>query len=166
MKSWPSRCAVLLLLGLYGCQAPTEVWVEIRTDVPCARVDETGIAVGPLPIGQGTVKCAHGILPLPAPATVELLTGFPVYAVDETKETVTPTGAALLTDYVLTVSVSISSGVDQIVSAFPATLPYKVEMAVGMILLVMLINAFIVAYLYRNRATLFHHHHHVPPPLS
>jgi uncharacterized protein (TIGR00299 family) protein len=55
------------------------------------------VAVAPLPIGQGTVTCAHGILPLPAPATVELLTGFPVYSVDETKETVTPTGAALLT---------------------------------------------------------------------
>jgi uncharacterized protein (TIGR00299 family) protein len=57
------------------------------------------VAVAPLPIGQGTVKCAHGILPLPAPATVELLTGFPVTAIDETKETVTPTGAALLTTW-------------------------------------------------------------------
>jgi len=49
-------------------------------------------------------------------------------------------GAALLSDYVLTVSVSISSGVDQIISAFPNLLPFKVEMAVAMILLVMLIN--------------------------
>jgi amino acid transporter len=49
-------------------------------------------------------------------------------------------GAALLTDYILTVSVSISSGVAQIVSAFPTLLPYKVEIAVGMILLIMLIN--------------------------
>ncbi len=49
-------------------------------------------------------------------------------------------GAALLTDYILTVSVSISSGVAQIVSAFPNLLPYKVEIAVAMILLVMLIN--------------------------
>ncbi|MFO7534858.1 MAG: nickel pincer cofactor biosynthesis protein LarC [Kiritimatiellia bacterium] len=57
-------------------------------------VDE--VAVAPLPIGRGTVTCAHGVLPLPAPATVEILTGFPVYAVDETRETVTPTGAALL----------------------------------------------------------------------
>jgi amino acid transporter len=48
--------------------------------------------------------------------------------------------AALLTDYILTVSVSIASGVDQIVSAFPTLLPYKVEIAVSMVLLVMLIN--------------------------
>ena len=40
-------------------------------------------------------------------------------------------GAALLTDYILTVAVSISSGVAQITSAFPALLPYRVPMAVG-----------------------------------
>ncbi len=57
------------------------------------------VSVGPLPIGRGTVTCAHGVLPLPAPATVELLTGFPVTSVDETVETVTPTGAALLTTW-------------------------------------------------------------------
>jgi amino acid transporter len=49
-------------------------------------------------------------------------------------------GAALLTDYILTVAVSISSGVAQIVSAYPEISPYKVEIAVGMILLVMVIN--------------------------
>ena len=49
-------------------------------------------------------------------------------------------GAALLTDYILTVAVSTSSGADQIVSAFPALLQYKVEIVVGMILFIMLIN--------------------------
>ncbi|MCC6192429.1 MAG: APC family permease [Anaerolineales bacterium] len=49
-------------------------------------------------------------------------------------------GAALLTDYILTVSVSISSGVAQIVSAFPALAPWRVSIAVGMVLLVMLVN--------------------------
>ena len=49
-------------------------------------------------------------------------------------------GAALLTDYTLTVSVSISSGVAQIVSAYPALFPYRVELAVAAVLLVMLIN--------------------------
>jgi len=49
-------------------------------------------------------------------------------------------GAALLTDYVLTVSVSISSGVAQIVSAFPGLFNYRVEIAVGLILFIMLIN--------------------------
>lgn len=49
-------------------------------------------------------------------------------------------GAALLTDYVLTVAVSISSGVAQLVSAYPAIFPYRVEIAVALILFVMLIN--------------------------
>ena len=49
-------------------------------------------------------------------------------------------GAALLSDYVLTVSVSISSGVAQIVSAFPALYPFRVEIAVTLILFIMLMN--------------------------
>lgn len=49
-------------------------------------------------------------------------------------------GAALLTDYILTVAVSISSGVAQITSAFPVLMPWRVEISVAMILLVMLIN--------------------------
>src|SRR5512133_1520952 len=49
-------------------------------------------------------------------------------------------GAALLTDYILTVAVSISSGVAQIVSAFPALFPFRVEISVGLVLFVMLIN--------------------------
>src|SRR5512139_572573 len=49
-------------------------------------------------------------------------------------------GAALLTDYILTVAVSISSGVAQIVSAFPILLPYRVWIAVFAVFLIMLIN--------------------------
>jgi amino acid transporter len=49
-------------------------------------------------------------------------------------------GAALLTDYVLTVAVSISSGVAQLVSAYPVLYPHRVAIAVGMILMIMLIN--------------------------
>lgn len=49
-------------------------------------------------------------------------------------------GAALLTDYILTVAVSISAGVAQIVSAFPAISPYRVTLAVGLVLMVMLVN--------------------------
>lgn len=49
-------------------------------------------------------------------------------------------GAALLTDYILTVSVSISSGVAQIVSAFPGLVPYRIFIAVSMVFLIMLIN--------------------------
>ena len=49
-------------------------------------------------------------------------------------------GAALLTDYVLTVSVSVSAGVRAVTSAFPESLPYRVEMAIAAILLVTWIN--------------------------
>jgi uncharacterized protein (TIGR00299 family) protein len=50
-----------------------------------------------LPAARGTVTAAHGKLPLPAPATLELLRGAPLYGVDLKAELVTPTGAALLT---------------------------------------------------------------------
>jgi amino acid transporter len=49
-------------------------------------------------------------------------------------------GAALLTDYILTVAVSISSGVAQLVSAYPALSPYRAWIAVGLVLFVMLVN--------------------------
>jgi uncharacterized protein (TIGR00299 family) protein len=55
------------------------------------------IYCSPLPLGHGFISCSHGILPLPAPATVELLKGIPVYSVDRNQETVTPTGAAIIT---------------------------------------------------------------------
>ena len=51
----------------------------------------------PLPLGHGFVHCRHGLLPLPAPATLEIIarTGAPTRAVDIDKELVTPTGAAI-----------------------------------------------------------------------
>ena len=55
------------------------------------------ISVSPLPTGSGTVRCAHGIMPVPAPATAELLTrGLEIAPSDEPFELLTPTGAALL----------------------------------------------------------------------
>ena len=55
-----------------------------------------GVSCGPLPAGVGTIRCAHGEMPNPAPATQELLAGLCVVQTDEPFELVTPTGAALL----------------------------------------------------------------------
>jgi uncharacterized protein (TIGR00299 family) protein len=57
------------------------------------------IVASPLNVGSGTVRCAHGVFPVPAPATALLLKGVPVYAGDVAMELVTPTGALLVTDY-------------------------------------------------------------------
>jgi pyridinium-3,5-bisthiocarboxylic acid mononucleotide nickel chelatase len=65
----------------------------------CVLMDQLGIeqiVCAPLPMGRGFIDCAHGTIPLPAPATVEILQGVPVYSVDTEGELVTPTGAALM----------------------------------------------------------------------
>jgi pyridinium-3,5-bisthiocarboxylic acid mononucleotide nickel chelatase len=55
------------------------------------------VRVSPIPLGRGFTNSAHGRIPLPAPATVSLLKGAPVVESEVQGETVTPTGAALLT---------------------------------------------------------------------
>ncbi len=64
----------------------------------CWALEYLGVArivCSPLPMGRGFTPAAHGHLPLPAPATVELLRGVPTYGIPIEGETVTPTGAAL-----------------------------------------------------------------------
>ena len=51
----------------------------------------------PIPTGSGTVTCEHGVIPVPAPATVELLRGVPIVPGMQTGELTTPTAAAILT---------------------------------------------------------------------
>lgn len=57
------------------------------------------IVVSPIHVGSGTVRCAHGIMPVPAPATTALLTGVPIYGGKIQGELCTPTGAALLAHF-------------------------------------------------------------------
>jgi len=61
-----------------------------------------GVSCGPLPSGVGTISCAHGEMPNPAPATQRLLSGMAVRQTDEPHELVTPTGAALLRTWMRT----------------------------------------------------------------
>jgi pyridinium-3,5-bisthiocarboxylic acid mononucleotide nickel chelatase len=64
-----------------------------------AHLGSLTISIGPLPLGSGTTRGAHGAIPLPAPATLELMTGLPVRDAGIGGEHVTPTGAALLRSF-------------------------------------------------------------------
>lgn len=57
------------------------------------------IVVSPIHVGSGTVRCAHGVMPVPAPATANLLSGVPIYGGTVQGELCTPTGAALLAHF-------------------------------------------------------------------
>ena len=59
-------------------------------------LDVESISCGPLPMGNGVVRAAHGPLPVPGPATLEVLKGSRVRFTEEPRETTTPTGAALM----------------------------------------------------------------------
>lgn len=69
----------------------------------CFLLDKLGAAkilASPVHVGAGQVKCAHGILPVPAPATAHILKGIPIYGGEILGELCTPTGAALLKHFV------------------------------------------------------------------
>ncbi len=75
--------------------------VDAIVDIVCAAAGADTLGVdeficSPLNVGGGSVKCAHGSLPVPAPATLELLRGAPVYSSGLQAELVTPTGAAIV----------------------------------------------------------------------
>jgi pyridinium-3,5-bisthiocarboxylic acid mononucleotide nickel chelatase len=75
--------------------------VDAMVDIVCAAAGVEALGVNeivcsPLNVGGGTVKCAHGIFPVPAPATIELLKNVPIYSSGIQVELVTPTGAAIV----------------------------------------------------------------------
>lgn len=75
--------------------------VDAIVDIICAAAGADALGVdeivcSPLNVGGGTVHCAHGTFPVPAPATLELLKGAPTYSAEIQKELVTPTGAAIV----------------------------------------------------------------------
>ncbi|HEV8048006.1 MAG TPA: nickel pincer cofactor biosynthesis protein LarC [Terriglobales bacterium] len=75
--------------------------IDAMVDIVCAAVGAEALGIdeimcSPLNVGGGTVKCAHGTLPVPAPATLELLKNAPVYSSGLQVELVTPTGAAIV----------------------------------------------------------------------
>ena len=60
------------------------------------RLNPSRLVVSPLPVADGNVRCAHGVIPVPAPAVLELLEGVPVRPFPGQGETITPTAMALL----------------------------------------------------------------------
>ncbi len=75
--------------------------VDAIVDIVCAAVGAHSLSVdewvcSPLNLGGGTVECAHGRFPVPAPASLELLQGAPLYSSGVDAELVTPTGAAIV----------------------------------------------------------------------
>jgi uncharacterized protein (TIGR00299 family) protein len=75
--------------------------VDAMVDIVCAAVGAEALGIdewvcSPLNVGGGTVKCDHGTLPVPAPATLKLLAEAPVYSSGPQVEMVTPTGAAIV----------------------------------------------------------------------
>ena len=75
--------------------------VDTIVDIVCAAAGAAALGIerwmaSPLNVGSGTVECAHGTLPVPAPATLALLGNAPIYSAGAAMERVTPTGATIL----------------------------------------------------------------------
>jgi uncharacterized protein (TIGR00299 family) protein len=69
----------------------------VGTVVGLGALDVDRLLVGTINVGSGSVRCAHGVLPVPAPATLGLLKGWRCRAAGPARELTTPTGAALVT---------------------------------------------------------------------
>jgi uncharacterized protein (TIGR00299 family) protein len=92
--------------GIHGC-SPEDVHFHelggidaivdiVGTALCLEKLGISKIKASKLPLGSGFVDCQHGKLPIPAPATIEILKDVPVYGTEATGELVTPTGAAII----------------------------------------------------------------------
>ena len=90
-----------------------------------------GVAVGPLPQGRGTIHCAHGVFPNPAPATLLLSRGMRIEQTDEPHELVTPTGAALLAAWKTAEAPPAGSRVTAVAHSGPAMMAMSAPRAVA-----------------------------------
>ncbi|MDE0634593.1 MAG: nickel pincer cofactor biosynthesis protein LarC [Candidatus Poribacteria bacterium] len=79
-----------------------------------AKLGIEEVYASPLSLGRGFVKCAHGMMPVPVPGTMELLHGVPVRQTDIPKELVTPTGAAIITTLAKSFGVMPNMTINQI----------------------------------------------------
>jgi uncharacterized protein (TIGR00299 family) protein len=71
----------------------------VGTVIGIEKFEFDKIFSSPLPLGKGFVNCAHGKIPIPAPATLEILKDVPVYQTERKQELVTPTGAAIISSF-------------------------------------------------------------------
>ncbi len=92
--------------GIHGC-SPEEVHFHelggidaivdiVGTALCLEKLGINKITASKLPMGSGFADCQHGKLPIPAPATIEILKDVPIYGTETTNELVTPTGAAII----------------------------------------------------------------------
>lgn len=83
----------------------------------CLAIEMLGVdevQASPVCVGNGTVRCAHGVLPVPAPATAEIIKGMPVYCSSFDGELLTPTGAAILKYFVETYTKEMHMEIEEI----------------------------------------------------
>ena len=107
----------------HGCPVGEVHYHEVGAlDGVCLALDLLAperIVASPVHVGSGTVTCAHGVMPVPAPATANLLSGVPIYGGEVRGELCTPTGAALLAHFA------------QAYGPMPAMVPRRVGIGVG-----------------------------------